>query len=49
MFYGHEHEFKSIEQLRGKMIKYIHYYNNSRIMVKLGGKTPCQVREEQVA
>ncbi len=35
MFYGHEYEFKSLDQLKKEMIKYIDYYNKSRITVKL--------------
>lgn len=35
MFYGHEYEFKSLDQLKKEMIKYIDYYNKSRITLKL--------------
>ena len=35
MFYGPEYEFKSLDQLKKEMIKYIDYYNKSRITVKL--------------
>ena len=30
MFYGHEYEFKTLEQLQKAMEKYIDYYNNER-------------------
>ena len=33
MFYGHEYEFKSLEELEEAMIKYIKYYNNERTVV----------------
>ena len=34
MFYGHEYEFKTLEQLQKAMEEYIEYYNNKRIQVK---------------
>ena len=48
MFYGHEYEFKSLEQLQKAMEKYIDYYNNERIQVKLKGLTPCQARNQSL-
>lgn len=48
MFYGHEYEFKTLEQLQDAMEKYIEYYNNERIQVKLKGLTPCQARNQSV-
>ncbi len=44
MFYGHEYEFTSLEQLKEAMIKYIDYYNNKRIKEKLKGMTPIEYR-----
>ena len=44
MFYGHEYEFTSLEDLQKSMEEYIHYYNNERIQTKLKGLTPCQAR-----
>lgn len=35
MFYGYEYEFKSLDQLKKEMIKYIDYYNKNRITLKL--------------
>ena len=35
MLYGHEYEFKTLEQLQKAMEEYIEYYNNERIQVKL--------------
>ena len=37
MFYGHEYEFETLEQLQKAMDNYIDYYNNKRIQVKLKG------------
>lgn len=44
MFYGHEYDFKSLDELRKAMEEYIEYYNTKRIQVKLKGRTPCEVR-----
>src|SRR5574344_659819 len=44
MFYGHEYEFKTLEELRTAMEEYIDYYNTKRIQVKLKGRTPCESR-----
>ena len=44
MFYGHEYEFKTLEELRTAMEEYIDYYNTKRIQVKLKGRTPCEIR-----
>ena len=48
MFYGHEYEFKSLEQLEEAMIKYIDYYNKNRITVKLKGLSPIQYRQQSL-
>jgi len=48
MFYGHEYEFKTLEQLQKAMEEYIEYYNNERIQVKLKGLTPCQARNQSL-
>ena len=48
MFYGHEYEFKTLEQLQKAMEEYIDYYNNKRIQVKLKGLTPCQARNQSL-
>ena len=48
MFYGHEYEFKTLEQLQKAMDDYIDYYNNKRIQVKLKGLTPCQARNQSL-
>ena len=46
MFYGHEYEFASLEQLQKSMEEYINYYNTERIQTKLKGLTPCQARSQ---
>ncbi len=46
MFYGHEHEFKSLHDLEQAMIKYIKYYNKDRIKVKLKGLSPLEYRQQ---
>ena len=48
MFYGHEYEFKTLEQLQKAMEDYIEYYNNERIQIKLKGLTPCQARNQSL-
>jgi transposase InsO family protein/transposase-like protein len=46
MFYGHEFEFKTLDELEKAMEEYILYYNNERIQVRLKGLTPCQYRSQ---
>lgn len=46
MFYGHEYEFESLDQLKIEMHQYIKYYNEERIQVKLKGLTPVQYRSQ---
>jgi putative transposase len=44
MYYGEE--IISYEDLKRKIEKYIHYYNNDRIKVKLAGLSPIQYRTQ---
>lgn len=44
MFYGHEHEYQTLDQLKNAMEEYIMYYNAKRITTKLKGMTPGQYR-----
>jgi putative transposase len=45
MFYGYEKkEYRSFNQLKEAIEKYIHYYNYERIKVKLKGLSPVQYR-----
>ena len=46
MFYGHEHNFNSLEQLEKAMVKYIEYYNKNRITTKLKGLSPLMYRQQ---
>ena len=48
MFYGHEYEFESLDQLEQEMIKYIEYYNKDRIIVKLKGLSPINYRQQSL-
>ena len=48
MFYGHEYEFESLDQLEQEMIKYIEYYNKDRITVKLKGLSPINYRQQSL-
>ena len=43
MFYGYEKHFKTLEELRKAMIKYIHYYNTKRINKKRKGLSHCNI------
>ena len=43
MFYGHEKEFRSFTELREAIDEYISWYNNERIVDRLGG-APVQNR-----
>jgi putative transposase len=42
-------KFTSIDQLEAAIVDYIHYYNNDRIKLKLGGLSPVQFRTQQLA
>ena len=45
MFYGHESEFKTFEDLSRAIDKYINYYNNERIKGKTKWMPPSKFRE----
>ena len=42
IFYGHEDEFNSLEDLQKAIIEYIDYYNNKRISLKRKGLSPIK-------
>ena len=46
MFYGHEHDFNSLEELEQAMVEYIEYYNKNRITTKLKGLSPLMYRQQ---
>lgn len=48
MFYGHEHEFQTLEQLEQAIHEYIKYYNLERIMVKTKGLSPYMYRQQSL-
>lgn len=49
MFYGHEYEFQTLEELEIAMKEYIEYYNTQRITTILKGLTPIQYRNQSLA
>jgi len=46
MFYEHEYEFKTLDELKAVIEKYIEYYNTRRIQINLKGLTPCEARAQ---
>ena len=48
MFYGHEYEFKTIDELIQAIDEYIDYYNNKRIRVKNKGLSPIIYRQQSL-
>lgn len=49
MFYGHETEFRTFEQLRLAIAEYIDYYNNVRIKSKTKWMPPSKYREASMS
>ena len=47
MFYGEK--FESVDSFIAELKKYIHYYNNERISLKLKGMSPVQYRTHSLA
>ena len=45
MFYGHEQDFKTFDQLKKAIAEYIDYYNNRRIKSKTKWMPPVKFRE----
>ena len=48
MFYGHEAEFETLDEVREAMEEYIIYYNARRIAEKLKGLTPVAYRRQSL-
>ena len=44
MFYGHENEFETLEDLQYAMEEYIKWYNEKRINIKRKGMSPLEYR-----
>ena len=40
---------RNLDELRGRLRKYIHYYNHNRIKLNLGGLSPVEYRTQVVA
>ena len=49
MFYGHEYEFKTIDDLKKAIEDYIKWYNEERINVKRKGLSPLQYRQQSLS
>ena len=49
MFYGHEYEFQSLDELEKAIVAYIEYYNNERIMEKTKGLPPVLYRQQSLS
>jgi len=48
MFYGHETEFKSLDELQNAIMEYIKWYNEKRINIKRKGLSPIQYRQQSL-
>lgn len=49
MFYGHESEFESLNNLKENIEDYIKWYNEERINVKRNGLSPLEYRQQSVS
>ncbi len=49
MFYGHESEFKTLDELKKAIEEYIKYYNEKRINVKRKGLSPLAYRQQSLS
>ena len=49
MYYGHEYEFKTIDDLIKAIEEYIKWYNEERINVKRKGLSPLQYRQQSLS
>lgn len=49
MFYGHEQEFRTFDQLKAAVSEYIDYYNNRRIKAKTKWMPPAKFREASMS
>ena len=46
MYYGHENEFKTIDDLKKAIDDYIKWYNETRINIKRKGLSPLEYRQQ---
>ena len=49
MYYGHEYEFKTIDDLKKAIEDYIKWYNEERINVKRKGLSPLEYRQQSLS
>ena len=49
MFYGHESEFKTLNDLKKAIEEYIQWYNEERINVKRKGLSPLEYRQQSLS
>jgi transposase InsO family protein len=49
MYYGHEYEFKTIDELKKAIEEYIKWYNEERINVKRKGLSPLEYRQQSLS
>ena len=49
MFYGHEEEFETIDDLRFAIENYIKWYNEDRINLKRKGLSPLAYRQQSLS
>ena len=49
MFYGHESEFKTLNDLKKAIEEYIKWYNEERINVKRKGLSPLEYRQQSLS
>ena len=46
MFYGYEKDFKTLEELKSAMVKYINYYNHKKMNKKRKRMSPLEYRQQ---
>ena len=49
MYYGHEYEFKTIDDLKKAIEDYIKWYNEERINIKRKGLSPLEYRQQSLS
>ena len=49
MYYGHEKEFKTKQQLKNAIKEYIKWYNEERINIKRKGLSPYEYRQQSLS
>lgn len=49
MFYGHEDQYNSLDDLKVAIEEYIDYFNNRCIKSKLKGLAPAQYRNQSLS